>query len=98
MISQKNWKKDVAGEIISKSHDMDRAVKKVVYYDVISLSCVDGVYRVCISEIVFIESQGHYMQPVLLVLAAMGMSAACLKIRVLVSPVSLPFAKNMTAI
>ena len=135
MISQKNWKKDVAGEIISKSHDMGiifltisskyavavfamntihyllklfsqeqfdiamyRAVKKVVYYDVISLSCVDGVYRVCISEIVFIESQGHYMQPVLLVLAAMGMSAACLKIRVLVSPVSLPFAKNMTAI
>ncbi|NBH26259.1 DNA-binding response regulator [Lachnospiraceae bacterium] len=40
---------------------MDRAVKKVVDYDVISLSCVDGVYRVRISEIVFIESQGHYL-------------------------------------
>lgn len=40
---------------------MDRAVKKVVYYDVISLSCVDGVYRVRISEIVFIESQGYYL-------------------------------------
>ncbi len=40
---------------------MDRAVKKVVHYDVISLSCVDGVYRVRISEIVFIESQGHYL-------------------------------------
>lgn len=40
---------------------MDRAVKKVVDCDVISLSCVDGVYRIRISEIVFIESQGHYL-------------------------------------
>ena len=38
---------------------MDRAVKKVVYYDVISLSCVDGVYRVCISEIVGIGGYGY---------------------------------------
>lgn len=40
---------------------MDRAVRKVVDCDFISLSCVDGVYRVRISEIVFIESQGHYL-------------------------------------
>lgn len=40
---------------------MDRAVKKVMDCAVISLSCVDGMYRIRISEIVFIESQGHYL-------------------------------------
>lgn len=40
---------------------MSRAVKKVANCDVISLPCVDGVYRIRIREIVFIESQGHYL-------------------------------------
>lgn len=40
---------------------MDRAVKKMMDCDIISLSCVDGVYRIRINEIVFIESQGHYL-------------------------------------
>lgn len=39
---------------------MDRAVKKVMDCAFISLSCVDGMYRIRISEIVFIESQGHF--------------------------------------
>lgn len=41
---------------------MDRAVNKVVDCDVISLSCVDGVYRIRMREIIFIESQGHYLR------------------------------------
>ena len=40
---------------------MDRAVRKMVDCDFVSLSCVDGVYRVRASEIVFIESQNHYL-------------------------------------
>lgn len=40
---------------------MDRAVKKIADCDFIFLACVDGMYRINISEIVFIESQGHYL-------------------------------------
>ena len=40
---------------------LDRAVKKTEDRDFISLACVDGMYRVCISEIMFIESQNHYL-------------------------------------
>ncbi len=40
---------------------LDRAVKKTEERDFISLACVDGMYRVCISEIMFIESQNHYL-------------------------------------
>ncbi|MDE6389246.1 MAG: LytTR family DNA-binding domain-containing protein [Lachnospiraceae bacterium] len=41
---------------------LDRAVKKTEDQDFLSLACVDGMYRVRISEIVFIESQSHYQQ------------------------------------
>ena len=41
---------------------LDRAVKKTEDQDFLSLACVDGMYRVRISEIVFIESQSHYLQ------------------------------------
>lgn len=40
---------------------LDRAVKKTEERDFISLACVDGMYRVCVSEIMFIESQNHYL-------------------------------------
>lgn len=40
---------------------LDRAVKKTEEQDLLSLACVDGTYRVCISEIVSIESQNHYL-------------------------------------
>lgn len=40
---------------------LDRAVKKTEEQDLLSLACVDGTYRVCISEIVSIESQSHYL-------------------------------------
>ena len=41
---------------------LDRAVKKTEDQDRLSLSCVDGIYRVCVSEIVSIESQNHYLR------------------------------------
>lgn len=44
---------------------LDRAIKKTVDQVLISLDCVDGVYRVRISEIVSIESQNHYLLLVL---------------------------------
>lgn len=40
---------------------LDRAVMKTQKQDFISLACVDGIYRVCIHEIIFIESQKHYL-------------------------------------
>lgn len=40
---------------------LDRAVKKVGDEDFLMLACVDGVYRVHVGEIVFIESQNHYL-------------------------------------
>ena len=40
---------------------LDRAVKKTKDQVFISLDCVDGMYRVCVSEIMFIESQNHYL-------------------------------------
>lgn len=40
---------------------LDRAVKKIENQDFVSLTCVDGIYRVRISEIVCIESQNHYL-------------------------------------
>lgn len=40
---------------------LDRAVKKTEEDDFLSLTCVDGAYRVCIREIASIESQGHYL-------------------------------------
>ena len=40
---------------------LDRAVKKAEEQDFISLACVDGMYRVCVTEIVSIESQKHYL-------------------------------------
>ena len=40
---------------------LDRAVKKAADQDFISLACVDGMYRVCATEIVSIESQNHYL-------------------------------------
>lgn len=40
---------------------LDRAVKKAAEQDFLSLACVDGMYRVRIREIAFIESQGHYL-------------------------------------
>ncbi len=40
---------------------LDRAVKKMEEQGFLSLYCVDGVYRVRISEIIFIESQSHYL-------------------------------------
>lgn len=44
---------------------LDRAIKKTVDQILLSLDCVDGVYRVRISEIVSIESQNHYLLLVL---------------------------------
>lgn len=41
---------------------IDRAVKNIEQYDYLSLDCVDGIYRVCISEIASIESQNHYLR------------------------------------
>lgn len=40
---------------------LERAVAKVPEEIVLSLTCVDGMYRVRASEIVFIESQRHYL-------------------------------------
>lgn len=40
---------------------LDRAVKKIEDQDFLSLACVDGMYRIRISEIVSIESQKHYL-------------------------------------
>lgn len=40
---------------------LDRAAKKTGEQELLSLACVDGVYRVRISEIIFIESQNHYL-------------------------------------
>lgn len=40
---------------------LDRAIKKTEDQVLLSLDCVDGVYRVRISEIVSIESQNHYL-------------------------------------
>ncbi len=40
---------------------LDRAVKKTEDQDFLSLACVDGMYRVCVTEIVSIESQNHYL-------------------------------------
>lgn len=40
---------------------LDRAVGKVEEQDFLSLSCVDGIYRINVHEITFIESQGHYL-------------------------------------
>lgn len=39
----------------------DRAIKKTEDQVLLSLDCVNGVYRVRISEIVSIESQNHYL-------------------------------------
>ena len=36
---------------------LDRAVKKTEAQDFLTLACVDGMYRVCVSEIMFIEPQ-----------------------------------------
>ena len=41
---------------------LDRAVQRNAKDDFLSLDCVDGAYRVRISEILFIESQRHYLQ------------------------------------
>ena len=40
---------------------LDRAIKKTEDQVLLSLDCVDGVYRVRISEIVSIESRNHYL-------------------------------------
>lgn len=40
---------------------LDRAVKKVADRNFLSLICVDGAYRVRVSEITYIESQSHYL-------------------------------------
>lgn len=40
---------------------MDRAVEKMPEETVLSLACVDGMYRVRISKVVSVESQGHYL-------------------------------------
>ncbi len=40
---------------------LDRAVKKMQEEEFISLVCVDGIYRVHISDIVYMESQKHYL-------------------------------------
>ena len=44
---------------------LDRAVKKIEEGDFISLVCVDGIYRVRISDIVYMESQNHYLMTTL---------------------------------
>lgn len=40
---------------------LDRAIKKTEDQVLLSLECVDGVYRVRSSEIVSVESQNHYL-------------------------------------
>lgn len=40
---------------------LDRAVAKMPEEALLSLVCVDGIYRVRVSEIAFVESQGHYL-------------------------------------
>lgn len=40
---------------------LDRAIKKTEDQVLLSLDCVDGVYRVRSSEIVSVESQNHYL-------------------------------------
>lgn len=40
---------------------LDRAVRKTETQDFLSLACVDGIYRVCVHEIILVESQGHYL-------------------------------------
>lgn len=40
---------------------LDRAVAKRSEETTLSLSCVDGMYRVRINEIISVESQGHYL-------------------------------------
>lgn len=40
---------------------LDRAVKKTEDQDFLFLACVDGMYRICVTEIVSIESQNHYL-------------------------------------
>ena len=40
---------------------LDRVVKRIEDQDFLSLACVDGMYRVCVTEIVSIESQNHYL-------------------------------------
>ncbi len=40
---------------------LDRVVKKTEEQDFLSLACVDGMYRVCVKEMVSIESQNHYL-------------------------------------
>lgn len=40
---------------------MDRAVEKMPEETVLFLACVDGMYRVRVSEVVSAESQGHYL-------------------------------------
>lgn len=40
---------------------LDRAIKKTEDQDMLSLECVNGVYRVRISEMISIESQNHYL-------------------------------------
>lgn len=44
---------------------LDRAIKKTEDQVLLSLDCVNGVYRVRINEIVSIESQNHYLLVVL---------------------------------
>lgn len=39
----------------------DRAIQKLEAGNFISLACVDGMYRVRVSEIIYIESQNHYL-------------------------------------
>ena len=40
---------------------IDRAVKKTDERIFLSLVCVDGVHRICVSEIASVESQSHYL-------------------------------------
>lgn len=40
---------------------LDRAVKKTEAQDFLSLACVDGMYRVCVTEIVSKKPQNHYL-------------------------------------
>lgn len=40
---------------------LDRAVKKTEAQEFLFLDCVDGMYRVCVADIMFIESQNHYL-------------------------------------
>ena len=40
---------------------LDRAVKKIEEQDFLILACVDGMYRIRVTEIVSIESQNHYL-------------------------------------